>query len=241
MEPSEFREHREFRPATQRKTLVFGLLVIAAGLGWLLHNFEWIPDNVWDIIWSWPMLLIAIGVINISNGHGRGFGAVLVIIGGFFLISRIYDMPISFFQAFWPALLIFIGAMILFGSRKFRCGSKTVNVQEGEDYIEDVAVFSGTEKTIHSSAFRGGRIVSVFGGSTINLTQVTLVPGSEIEVVSVFGGSKILVPGDWNVKMEVFSIFGAYQDKRVLGQVDLNKTITVKGVAIFGGGEIKSY
>ena len=40
---------------------------------------------------------------------------------------------------------------------------------------------------------------------------------------------------------DIFNIFGGYGDKRVRGQVDFNKTIVVKGVAIFGGGEIKSY
>jgi hypothetical protein len=49
------------------------------------------------------------------------------------------------------------------------------------------------------------------------------------------------MPTDWNVKLEVFNIFGGYGDKRVRGQVDFNKTVIVKGVAIFGGGEIKSY
>jgi predicted membrane protein len=74
------------------------------------------------------------------------------------------------------------------------------------------------------------------------MTKVELAPGNvEIEIVAIFGGSTLVVPNDWNIKLEVFNIFGGYSDKRIRGQVDFNKTVIVKGVAIFGGGEIKSY
>ena len=85
-------------------------------------------------------------------------------------------------------------------------------------------------------------MIAVFGGSKIDLSRCTLAQGEPmIEMVAVFGGTNLTVPPDWNIKVEVFNIFGGYGDKRVRGQVDFNKTLLVKGVAIFGGGEIKSY
>jgi len=51
----------------------------------------------------------------------------------------------------------------------------------------------------------------------------------------------LVVPADWNVKVEVFNIFGAYADKRMASQIDYNKTLVIKGVTIFGGGEVKSF
>jgi hypothetical protein len=62
-----------------------------------------------------------------------------------------------------------------------------------------------------------------------------------IEVVFIFGGSTMLVPADWNIQVEVFNIFGGYVDKRISSQIDPNKTVIIKGVTIFGGGEVKSY
>lgn len=224
------------------KSLVFGLLVLGLGLAWLGHNFGLISDVVWDHIFSWQMLLIAIGVINVVNDSHRGFGWILIAIGGFFLIGDIYDLPYTFRKAFWPTLLIVIGLVLILGShRLFR--RKHFNVSKGEDFIEEVSLFGGRERQVNSKAFRGGKIVSVFGGSKIDLTQVELAPGEvEIESVSIFGGSTMLVPSDWNVKIEVFNIFGGFGDKRIRSQqVDFNKTVTVKGVAIFGGGEIKSF
>jgi predicted membrane protein len=225
----------------KRKSLVFGLLVLGLGFVWLLHNFGIIGERAWDVIFSWQMLLIAIGVVNIANDSNRGFGWILVAIGGFFMVSEYYDLPTSFRHVFWPALLIVIGLVLIFGSAKiFR--RRDFTLSKGEDFIEEVAVFGGHDRYVNSKAFRGGKIVSVFGGSKLDLTKVDLAEGHvEIEIVSIFGGSTIIMPTDWNVKLEVFNIFGGYGDKRIRGQVDFNKTVVVKGVAIFGGGEIKSY
>jgi len=229
------------RYGLQRKSLVFGLLVLGLGIAWLLHNFGVIGENAWDIIFSWQMLLIAIGIVNVANDSSRGIGWILIAIGGFFMISEVYDLPSSFRHVFWPALLIVIGLVLIFGTSKlFR--RRDFTISKGEDFIEEIAIFGGGDRNVNSKAFRGGKMVSIFGGSKVDLTKVELAPGNvEIEIVSIFGGSTLLVPSDWNVKLEVFNIFGGYGDKRVRGQVDFNKTIVVKGVAIFGGGEIKSY
>ena len=224
----------------KRKSLTFGLLVLGLGLVWLLHNFGMIGDRTWEIIFSWQMLLIAIGVINVSNDSSRGIGWILIAIGGFFMVSDIYNLPMSFEHVFWPALLIMIGLVLIFGSsRIFR--RRDFTISKGEDFIEEVSIFSGRERIVNSLAFRGGKIVSVFGGSKIDLTKAELAQGNvEIEIVSIFGGSTLIIPSDWNVKLEVFNIFGGYGDKRIRGQVDFNKTVLVKGVALFGGGELKS-
>jgi predicted membrane protein len=156
------------------------------------------------------------------------------------MVSDIYNLPMSFEHVFWPALLIMIGLVLIFGSsRIFR--RRDFTISKGEDFIEEVSIFSGRERIVNSLAFRGGKIVSVFGGSKIDLTKAELAQGNvEIEIVSIFGGSTLIIPSDWNVKLEVFNIFGGYGDKRIRGQVDFNKTVLVKGVALFGGGELKS-
>lgn len=229
------------RKGMQRKSLVFGLLVMGAGLAWLLHNFGLIGEGTWDVIWSWQMLLIAIGIINVANHGSKSFGWILIAVGGFFMISEYYDLPVTFQRAFWPALLIVIGLFLIFGTRShFR--RNHFKVSQGEDFIEEVAVFGGGDRMIHSDSFRGGKIVSVFGGSKLDMSRVNLAQGEVvIEIVSIFGGSTILAPADWNIKLEVFNIFGGYSDKRMPSQVDLQKSVIIKGVAIFGGGEIKSF
>ncbi|MDD5696336.1 MAG: DUF5668 domain-containing protein [Bacteroidales bacterium] len=236
----ETNEQKQMRPGLKRKSLMFGILVLALGLFWLAYNFGMISDRVWDHIISWPMLLIAIGLVNLFNGHGRGFGAILILIGGFFLLDDVFDWSITFTKIFWPSLLILVGLFLLLGSKKiFR--KDFIAVKEGEDMIDEISVFSGADKIIQSKSFRGGRIVAVFGGSNINLTQAEMQPGTHImEMVCVFGGSTLIVPPDWNVKVEVFSIFGGFEDKRMIGQIDYSKTLLLKGIAMFGGGEVKT-
>jgi predicted membrane protein len=189
------------------------------------------------------MLLIAIGIINVAGEGHRGFGWILIAVGGFFLLSDIFEWPLAFRNVFWPALLIVIGLALIFGGQ-FKFRGRFHNKQAGgsNDVLEDISIFGGGDRVIHSDDFKGGEVISVFGGSKIDLTQATISPdGAEIEIVAVFGGSTLLVPSDWTVKLEVFNIFGGFSDKRMKAQADTSKVLTVKGVAIFGGGELKSF
>ena len=63
-----------------------------------------------------------------------------------------------------------------------------------------------------------------------------------MEVICAFGGVELFVPSDWNIKIEVISALGGFSDKRYMTNVSVNteKTLVIKGVAAFGGGEIKS-
>jgi predicted membrane protein len=235
-------EKQPVRRGLQRKSMVIGLLVLALGALWLMRNFGIIGEPTWDYIFSWQMLLIAIGVVNVAGEGHKGFGWILIAVGGFFLLNDIFDWPVTFRNVFWPALLIVIGLALIFGGQcKFRRRLQYKKT-EGDDVLEDVSVFGGGDRTVNSTNFKGGEVISIFGGSKIDLTQATISPeGAEIEIVALFGGSTLLVPSDWTVKMEVFNIFGGFSDKRMKAQADTSKMLTVKGVAIFGGGELKSF
>lgn len=229
------------------KAAVLGVLVIAAGLLLLARNTGFLDPAVSRVIFSWEMLLIAIGVINIFWRQSFWSGVILIGIGGFFLLVNFYHMPFSTWQLFLPALIILVGLKMIFGPSRLEKGmfkqpmfNQTVG---NEDFFEDIAIFGGGERKVVTPNFKGGRMVAMFGGSKIDLTHCNIAPGDRpgIEVVHIFGGSGLLVPSDWNVKVEVFNIFGGYVDKRIASQVDYNKTIVIKGITIFGGGEVKSF
>ncbi len=223
------------------KTVAFGILVMAAGLVLLLRNLGVIERPVTRFIFSWEMLVIVIGLVNLF-GNSRLWGALLMLVGGVFLISRIYGMPLSFWQVALPSLIIIIGVVLLFSSLNFFSRRKEHKISDSDDVIEDVAVFAGSERSINSESFKGGKILAVFGGSKIDMSKVTLAPGvNELEITCVFGGTSLIVPPDWNIKVEVFNIFGGYEVKRNPSMVDLNKILVIKGVTVFGGGEVKSW
>ncbi|MCX6271916.1 MAG: DUF5668 domain-containing protein [Bacteroidetes bacterium] len=232
----------EFRKRNHKpKSVVFGILVLAFGFVLLLRNAGLMNDTFHDIIFSWEMLLIAIGVINLFD-RNRTFGLILITLGAVFLIPDIVNIPVELHRIFWPCIIIIIGVYLLFGSHRHHRFHSFTQESKGEDYLDEVAVFSGIERNIVTPDFRGGKIVTVFGGAKLNLTQAVLSPGvNELEIVCLFGGTTLIVPPDWNVKIEVMHVFGGYADKRNYVQVDFSKTLVIKGVTIFGGGEVKSY
>jgi predicted membrane protein len=228
------------------KSLLFALLIVATGVLLLLKNSGMLSNEVADMIFSWQMLIIAIGFINLF-GRGWFFGIILMLVGGFFLLSESSLISYQFKDAFWPAILIIGGIGLIFSAvGVFKCKSNNPFVipagSSDNDHIEDLLVFGGNERIIHSNSFKGGKITAVFGGSKVDLSKATLAEGNqEIEVVTIFGGAEIIVPSEWNIKLEVLNIFGGFVDKRRNDQVDLSKTLVIKGVAIFGGGEVKNY
>jgi len=224
------------------KSVLFGILVLAAGIGLLLKNMSLIPAETASILFSWQMLVIAIGFINLF-GRSFIFGLVLMLIGGFFMGSEFFGLPIEFSKVFWPSLIILAGVGLVFGSiNKFRIKNRWFKSSNNVDHIDEVSVFGGAERNIVSESFKGGKILAVFGGSKFDLTRCKLADEKiEIELVLVFGGTQLIVPADWNVKIETMSILGGFSDKRNTASIDYKKTVILKGVAVLGGGEIKSF
>lgn len=233
--------------AVRGKAAGLGVLVIFAGLLLLARNTGFLTPSVSRIIFSWEMLLIAIGAVNIVWRQSFWSGVILIGVGGFFLLVNFYHMPFSTWQIFFPTLIILVGLQMIFGASKWKKhlhGKPMFNQSVGsEDYFEDIAIFGGGERKVVTPNLKGGSMVAGFGGSKIDLSHSSIAAGEKpvIEVVCFFGGTALIVPADWNVKMEVFNIFGGYVDKRIASIVDHNKTIIIKGVVIFGGGEIKSF
>ncbi|MCX6235626.1 MAG: DUF5668 domain-containing protein [Bacteroidetes bacterium] len=223
-------------------TLIFGIVVILAGLVMLLSNTGLLPHNWHHNIFSWGMLIVVIGLVNII-GRKWWWGLLLVIAGIFLMpdvFHNVFSEDVNFWHVFWPAVIILFGLGMIFGTGHMFRHRRIDTISSGDDYIDEVAVFGGGDRVVHSEAFKGGRMVAVFGGSKIDLTNTKMAPGvNELEMIVVFGGSELVIPADWNIKIEVFSIFGGYSDKRGPTQVDYSKTLIIKGVTIFGGGEIK--
>jgi predicted membrane protein len=222
------------------QTLIIGLLVIGIGLLWLLRNTGYLQESTWDIIFSWEMLLIAIGLVTLFGEKGKLFGFLLIAVGAFFLLSHHFDLPFTFRRVFWPAILILLGLFLLFGSRRVFRRQPLSSSTDVSNLIDEVSIFGGHEKRFKSDNFMGGQVVSIFGGSKIDLTDCKLAKNAQLEITAIFGGSELFIPDDWNVRLEIVNIFGGYGDKRRKGEIDMEKTLVIKGVAVFGGGEIKS-
>ena len=244
--------YRGAYPSSKSRTMFFALLVIFAGFLFLLSGLGILPYEFRRIFLTWQMLLIVIGVYNFFSPQHKTTGIILVAIGGFFLINKFHLFEFNTLTLFWPIILIAVGITILLKYNRRPTidfpeddGPSGPSATNGIDTIDEVSIFSGSEKTITSKNFRGGRITSIFGGSELNLTHAQLSQGYNVlDMFCMFGGSTFIVPSDWDVNVDVTAIFGGFSDKRYKSKdlaSDNTKRLNIKGIVIFGGGEIKRY
>ncbi len=220
---------------------IIGIVLILIGVAFIGRTLDFFPRQIMHYVFSWEMILIVLGVIFISTRENKTTGWILLIIGLMFLIPDVIHIPYSIRRLFWPSVLIIIGLLIIFRSTNLRRSSE----QSGSsDYIDDIAILGGGDRVITSENFKGGKITALFGGSKIDLTKATLAPGQNvIDVFCMFGGSTLIVPEKWNVKVDVVAILGGFSDKRHIKPdttMDVGKEIVIKGFVMFGGGEIKN-
>jgi predicted membrane protein len=230
------------------KRLYVGIILIVLGIILIMEKFNLIPESMADLLISWPMLLIGIGIISFIGGN-RPAGTIMMVIGGFFLFPD--------FIEYWPVVLIAVGIALLFhkGQNKILSAEPGMNTPMEVELIpndnthntfDDFVIFGGREIFINSQAFAGGKATSIFGGMEFDLRKANMSQsGALIDCVSIFGGCGFKIPMDWNVRNEVTTIFGAFTDKR--GDTysekyyDPSKTILIKGISIFGGIEVKHF
>jgi len=263
-------------PQKSNGHLIGGVVVLTIGLLFLLKNMDFLSPELHHYIFSWKTLLIGIGILNLTLARNNVAGIILIAIGTFFWLPDWFDLSLRAGQLFWPVVIIIVGIALLFkrpnnnhppfNRRKHKWDKRPVdpihpipntgdgNTSEGargfvseQEYIDDVAIFSGSTKKINTLNFKGGRMTAIFGGSEVNLSRSRLAPGENIlNVFFMFGGSEIVVPSDWNVVIEATPIFGGFSDERYISK-DINSqdgnqsVLVIKGLVIFGGAELKSY
>lgn len=227
------------------KRVVLAGFLIVIGLFWIFKNFGLIPDFIPHYLYSWEIIFVLVGLFILLTKRAVIPGLIFIGIGLFFILPDIPQFHFIEFWMFWPIILIAIGMSLLLQNRTHDRGHRPTRESESrDDYLDDLAIFGGGEKIITSQNFRGGKVTALFGGSEINLLNAKLVKGDVyIDIAFIFGGGTVIVPQNWNVKVDVVSIFGGFSDKRsmVSDPVEKESTLHLKGVAIFGGGEIKSY
>lgn len=105
----------QFRKPNNNSSFI-GLIIIFFGILLLINNI--IPNiYFFNRLFSWPLILIGIGLVIGHKSHYENTSSyVLIIIGVFFLILRLFD--INFNMLFWPIILVAVGFSLIAGRTK---------------------------------------------------------------------------------------------------------------------------
>jgi hypothetical protein len=238
--------NREYHEPQGR--LMGGLIIVVVG-GVLLARQLGVYLPYW--FFNWEMLVIVVGIfVGAKHNFRTAHWLIPVVIGSALLINNhFYDFDVS--RYFWPVFIIGIGLFMILRSRR-SSGSFARQWEErypsstgSEDVLDCVTIFGGVKKNIISKDFKGGEAVTVFGGTELNLTQSDAKDKIVLELVQVFGGTKLIIPPHWKVQTEeMVTIFGGLNDKRPIPaqmNSDDNRILVLKGTCIFGGIDIKSF
>jgi predicted membrane protein len=212
----------------------FAIVLILLGIGFLLGQL-----NIWNFsevfgLW-WPIIIVVAGlVILIQSRKSVLPGLIVLIIGLIFLADAHNIYQGSFWDAFWPIILILIGIGLLTGySRKLRLKPSMHNS------VNCFVVFGGEDKIIDSEDFQGGNITTYFGGTCIDLRNAKIKSGKALIDLSVaFGGVEILVPENWKIHAKGFPFLGAFENKAYQVTDETSPILEISYFVMFGGIEV---
>jgi len=178
-----------------------------------------------DWLFSWHVLLIAIGIFVGLRHNFRGGGwAILILVGGFFLLQDSYpNLPLRRF--IWPAVLIFVGLLIILSPRCNRhrwrqrwreggVGGDPATWQEGDkrQWKEDWyrrrygQAFSSSREGYSSEDYVDS--TAIFGGVHKKVVSKNFKGG---DITSIMGGTELdLTQADFTgvIRLDVTQIMG---------------------------------
>ena len=214
-------------------SLICGFALILVGTLYLGNNLDIWSFNLFFDGW-WTMFIIIPSMVTLFKTDEVMTSILGIIIGVLLLMAaQGYIAWNMVWQIFIPFVIICIGLAILikpsFNPFRKRMG-------KGSEFI---GVFGGCEEKL-TDKFEGATCVAVFGGVSLDLTDVKVTEDVTVDVISIFGGCDVTFPKGVNVKTSGVSIFGGTDNLFKGEKVDKKKpTVHVNHVSIFGGTELR--
>lgn len=133
---------------------------------------------------------------------------------------------LMFKLGFWAGLL----ASAVFARRALASRG-----DEESDELALLAVLNGIELKSRARAFKGGTIVTWFGGIAVDLRDAQLAPDAHLSVHTLFGGIAIKIPPTWRVESTLSAVAGGVDARSPAGDDPAAPLLRVDGTALFGG------
>ena len=218
--------------------LVLGVAIAVVGVLFTLDNLHILHAR--DYLRFWPVALIAIGLVHISQAKtaaGTVGGGIWILVGAVLLGNRL-----GFFDAniwsFWPLILVLVGGRIVWQTMDT---NRAADRGDASATVSGIAVMGGFERRITSHEFRGGEITAFMGGGKLDLRDAMPAGGQAvINVFAMMGGFEILVPETWRVISEVTPFMGGIEDKSRTSTNPTAPCLVIRGFVMMGGVTLKN-
>ncbi|HEX8151581.1 MAG TPA: DUF5668 domain-containing protein [Thermoanaerobaculia bacterium] len=210
--------------------LMAGLFFTAAGLLLTADNLNLLEAEPY-LEW-WPALLIAFGAFRLLDaGSSKLSAGAVTLLGAVLLAMNLELIRFSIFDL-WPLVLIAGGiAFIVHAVR----GEQSAATGSG------VAIFMNRKTVETTRDYKGGNVVAVMGGQTVDLMDADITTSPAIlDVFAWWGGIEILVPDHWEVVSEVTPVMAGFEMKRRGAAGDPRKRLVIRGAAVMAGIDVKA-
>ena len=263
--PSNFSESSDSSRTVPRyqslNTLTVAIVFIVAGLMFIGRNFNMVSDYWFHLIISWQMICVVIGVNQLIKRSWSGL--LLLGVGLFFLLPNILSIDYPALYRWWPVLLIAVGLFLLIKPKRAcqsadsfefdnadlsdktnaseknvssATASQSTNDATAQAFIYSDNLFSSVCQQADSRLFKGARLRNVFGSTVLDLRNTHFEAGQIFVYTDCcFGSIKLCIPSNCDVQMQVISVFGGAEDKRIkAAETDQHHQIVIKGRMAFG-------
>lgn len=237
--------------------IVWGVALIIIGVIIALDRLNVISFDVIFDGW-WTLFIIvpcAIGLFQRQNVAGNLIG---VIVGACLLAVHKEWLDWDLVgEMIFPVVLVAIGLGVVFTKKE----KETFDESEKEEETlvenpvinEEVGVsnsmekkklnvffaFSGGKSVVDGDKVTGGDVTAIFGGSDCDLTNAVFQGVTQLNVNAIFGGVKLILPENVNVKINPTSIFGGTTNNRNSANDESAPTVYVNAFSMFGGIKIQ--
>ena len=196
-----------------------GLVLLAVGAISLLKNIGYFfPD--W--LFSWPMLLIALGFfVGFKHNFRNPGGVILIILGSLFLAKKFFYMEIMW-EYVWPIIIMLFGIWMIFGKSHRR----QFHAREDLEKSAENAAINGTTYSNPEKAYE----------NTNPYETVSATDDDYLDTTSVFGGTKKLVLSKNFKGGEVVTVMGGAELN--FSQADIQGRAILDVTQIMGGTKI---
>ncbi len=229
----------------QNSSIFWAIALTSVGLLFLCKNFG-LLDFKWPVnIISWRLIPLIAGINALLKGKTLegciGVGVAVI----FYIPDFLTNSQMMTYHKLWPLLLVAAGALALskvyFPSLN-NPATLSLDKEQSFDVINETCMMGGSTAKIVSSNFKGGKLNAFMGGMELDFREAQLSENAVINVLIGMGGLELIIPKEWNLKIDVFPIMGGVDDQikqYPSDVVDTNKKLIISGTVVMGGIHIK--